>query len=88
MDVRRRALGASGDLECCVPARRLVDPGELLERARGFFAARDRGFALWVRAGEAADRELARAAEDLGLQAVYSMPEMVPGRQGGPSASR
>jgi ribosomal protein S18 acetylase RimI-like enzyme len=58
-----------------------VDPGKLLERARGFFAARDRGFALWVRAGEAVDRELAQVAEDQGLQAVYSMPEMVLGRR-------
>jgi ribosomal protein S18 acetylase RimI-like enzyme len=54
-----------------------VDPGELLERARSFFAARDRGFALWVRDGVAADRDLASAAEAGGLQAVYEMPEML-----------
>jgi ribosomal protein S18 acetylase RimI-like enzyme len=58
-----------------------VDPGELIERARGFFAARDRGFALWVRAGEAADRELACLAEARGLQDVYAMPAMVLGRR-------
>jgi ribosomal protein S18 acetylase RimI-like enzyme len=56
-----------------------VDPAELIERARAFFAARDRGFALWVRAGEAADRDLELAAEAGGLQAVYEMPEMILG---------
>lgn len=56
-----------------------VDPGELLERARAFFAARDRGFALWVRGGEPVDRDLELAAEAGGLQAVYEMPEMVLG---------
>lgn len=56
-----------------------VNPGELLDRAREFFAARGRGFALWVRVGEAVDRDLELAAEAGGLQAVYEMPEMVLG---------
>ncbi len=54
-----------------------LDPGELLERARTFFAARDRGFAIWARAGTAEDRDLIEAAEEAGLQKVYEMPEMV-----------
>jgi ribosomal protein S18 acetylase RimI-like enzyme len=58
-----------------------LDPGELLERARTFFAARERGFAVWARAGAAEDRELIAAAEEGGLQAVFEMPEMVLGGQ-------
>ena len=54
-----------------------LDPPELVARARDFFAARDRGFALWVRAGVAADRDLIDAAEEAGLQPAYEMPEMV-----------
>jgi ribosomal protein S18 acetylase RimI-like enzyme len=54
-----------------------LDPGELLERARAFFGARGRGFAVWVRGGEADDDALAAACEDAGLQMVYAMPEMV-----------
>lgn len=54
-----------------------VDPDELIERARDFFAPRKRGFAIWARAGIAEDRELIAAAEAAGLQAVYEMPEMV-----------
>lgn len=53
-----------------------LDPGELLERARAFFAARGRGFALWAR-GVGADEGLIEAAERAGLEAIYSMPEMV-----------
>jgi len=54
-----------------------LDPGELLERARAFFAARDRGFVVWARAGAAEDRDLIEAAEEAGLQAVFEMPEML-----------
>jgi ribosomal protein S18 acetylase RimI-like enzyme len=54
-----------------------LDPDDLLERARVFFAARGRGFAAWARAGVAEDRNLIEAAEEAGLQQVYEMPEMV-----------
>lgn len=54
-----------------------LDPGELLERAQAFFAPRERGFALWARAGTAEDRDLIDAAKAAGLQEVYAMPEMV-----------
>src|SRR4029077_13043482 len=35
-----------------------LDPAELLERARTFFAARDRGFAVWARGGAGVGRDL------------------------------
>jgi GNAT superfamily N-acetyltransferase len=54
-----------------------LDPDELIDRARDFFAARGHGFAVWARAGLAEDRELIAAAEAAGLRAVYEMPEMV-----------
>ena len=54
-----------------------VDPAELLTRARDFFSARGRGFALWARSGLPEDRELIEAARTAGLQDVYGMPEMV-----------
>lgn len=54
-----------------------LDPSELLERARAFFATRNRGFALWARPEVEADRELIRAAEAAGLKAAFGMPEMV-----------
>ena len=54
-----------------------VAPGDLLERARSFFGSRGRGFAVWTRAGEAADRDLIAACESDGLQNVFEMPEMV-----------
>lgn len=54
-----------------------LDPGELLERASGFFGARGRGFAVWARAGEPGDDDLIAACEGAGLQMVYAMPEMV-----------
>lgn len=40
-----------------------VDPAELLDRARAFFAPRDRGFAVWTRGGAPEDRDLIGAAE-------------------------
>ena len=54
-----------------------LDPGELIDRARAFFAARNRGFALWGRIETEEDRELIDAAERAGLKAAYEMPEMV-----------
>lgn len=52
-------------------------PEEFLDRAQAFFATRSRGFAVWARAGAAADRDLIAAAERAGLKAVHEMPEMV-----------
>jgi GNAT superfamily N-acetyltransferase len=54
-----------------------LDPGELLERAQGFFAPRERGFAVWAREGAAEDRDLIDAAKAAGLQEVFATPEMV-----------
>lgn len=54
-----------------------LDPGELLERAQGFFASRERGFAVWARDGAAEDSDLIDAARVAGLKEVYAMPEMV-----------
>lgn len=54
-----------------------LDPNELLERAQGFFAPRERGFAVWARGVVAADRDLIDAAKEAGLKEVYAMPEMV-----------
>lgn len=52
-----------------------LDPEELVGRARSFFGARRRGFALWAR-GTEEDRDLVAAAEAAGLRFVYAMPEM------------
>jgi GNAT superfamily N-acetyltransferase len=54
-----------------------LDPNELVERARDWFSARERGFAVWARAGAEEDDDLIAAAERAGLQNVYEMPEMV-----------
>jgi GNAT superfamily N-acetyltransferase len=54
-----------------------LDPDEFLERARAWFAARERSFAVWGRAGTAEDRRLIEATERTGLQNIYEMPEMV-----------
>lgn len=56
-----------------------LDPGEFLERAQAFFAARGRGFAVWARGDVPEDGDLSRAAEAAGLKEVYAMPEMVLG---------
>ncbi|MFP5389462.1 MAG: GNAT family N-acetyltransferase, partial [Thermoleophilia bacterium] len=58
-----------------------VDAGELIARAKEFFAARERGFSVWVRGGQAEDRDLVAAAEAAGLQLVYEMPEMILGKK-------
>lgn len=54
-----------------------LDPAESIERARAFFAVRDRGFAIWARAGTPQDRDLIEAAQAAGLEQVWEMPEMV-----------
>jgi len=58
-----------------------LDPTELIEAARAFFGARERGFALWARAGAPEDRDLIEAAEGAGLQQVHETPEMVLGKR-------
>jgi GNAT superfamily N-acetyltransferase len=54
-----------------------LDAGEFLERARGFFGARGRGFCVWVRGDEEEDRDLAEAALAAGHEQVFAMPEML-----------
>lgn len=54
-----------------------LDPAEFVERARAFFHARGRGFAIWARAGAAEDRDLVEGTEKAGLKQIYEMPEMV-----------
>jgi GNAT superfamily N-acetyltransferase len=56
-----------------------VDASEFVSRARDFFAARGRGFSVWIRGEEPEDRELAVATSEAGFQLVYEMPEMVLG---------
>ena len=58
-----------------------VDASEFVARAKEFFAARERGFSIWVRGGQAEDRDLVAAAEAAGLQLVYEMPEMTLGEK-------
>jgi ribosomal protein S18 acetylase RimI-like enzyme len=58
-----------------------VDAGEFVTRAKEFFAARERGFSIWVRGGQEEDRDLVAAAEATGFQLVYEMPEMTLGEK-------
>jgi len=58
-----------------------VDAEDFVARAKEFFAARDRGFSIWIRVGQAADDDLVAAAETAGFQAVYEMPEMLLGNE-------
>jgi hypothetical protein len=58
-----------------------VSAEDFIARAKEFFAARNRGFSIWIRAGQAADDDLAAAAEAAGFQAVYEMPEMLLGSE-------
>lgn len=53
-----------------------LDPTELIARAKDFFASRNRGFAVWARAGAEEDSDLIDAAGRAGLQPAYGMPEM------------
>lgn len=61
-----------------------VDAADLIARANEFFAARERRFSVWVKAGQPEDDDLVAAAEAAGFQAVYEMPEMVLGERPGP----
>lgn len=61
-----------------------LDPDELLERAQGFFGARERAFAVWARAAAEEDRDLVAALERGGLRKVFAMPEMVLDRRPDP----
>jgi hypothetical protein len=54
-----------------------LDAGELVARAKSFFAKRGRGFSVWVRGDRPEDLDLVAAAEAAGLQLVHEMPEMV-----------
>ncbi|HEX7244545.1 MAG TPA: GNAT family N-acetyltransferase [Solirubrobacterales bacterium] len=56
-----------------------IDAEDFLARAGEFFAQRGRRFSIWLRAEQAADSDLAAAAESAGFQAVYEMPEMLLG---------
>jgi GNAT superfamily N-acetyltransferase len=56
-----------------------LDPEEFLERAGAFFARLGRGFSVWLRDGDPADRELLAAAEAAELTQVHEAPEMVLG---------
>lgn len=58
-----------------------VDASEFVTRAQEFFAARERGFSIWVRGGQEEDRDLVAAAEAAGFQLVYEMPEMTLGER-------
>jgi GNAT superfamily N-acetyltransferase len=58
-----------------------VDAGEFVARAKEFFATRERGFSIWVRGGQAEDRDLVSVAEAAGFQPVYEMPEMTLGEK-------
>ncbi|HUC07859.1 MAG TPA: GNAT family N-acetyltransferase [Solirubrobacterales bacterium] len=58
-----------------------VNAEDFIARAKEFFAARDRRFSIWIRAGQAADDDLVVAAEAAGFQAVFEMPEMLLGNE-------
>jgi len=58
-----------------------VDASEFVTRTKEFFAARKRGFSIWVRDGQAEDRDLIAAAEAASFQLVYEMPEMTLGEK-------
>lgn len=58
-----------------------IEAGEFIARASEFFAAKERKFSLWARAGQEEDSDLVSAAEAAGFQLVYSMPEMTLGQR-------
>jgi hypothetical protein len=58
-----------------------VDADEFISRAKQFFAAKERGFSVWIRGSQAEDRDLLAAAEAAGFQLVYEMPEMTLGKK-------
>ncbi|HET9162186.1 MAG TPA: GNAT family N-acetyltransferase [Solirubrobacterales bacterium] len=53
-----------------------LEPARLIARARDFFGARGRGFAVWARTVPK-DWDLIEAATEAGLEEAYAMPEMV-----------
>jgi GNAT superfamily N-acetyltransferase len=59
----------------------MLDPAELLRRAREFFGARGRGFSLWTRGDRPEDRDLLEVAGEEGLNPFFEMPEMVMARR-------
>jgi GNAT superfamily N-acetyltransferase len=58
-----------------------VDAEDFVARASEFFTARGRRFSIWLRAGQAADSDLAATAGAAGFQAAYEMPEMLLGNE-------
>lgn len=56
-----------------------LDAEQFVVRAKDFFAARGRGFSIWIRGEQPEDRDLAAAAPEAGFQLVYEMPEMILG---------
>jgi hypothetical protein len=52
---------------------------DFVAHAQEFFVAKGRRFSIWVRGDQAADRDLAAAAEAAGFRFVYEMPEMILG---------
>lgn len=58
-----------------------IDATDFVARAKEFFAARKRGFSIWVRVGQGSDEDLAAAAEAAGFHTVYEMPEMLLGAE-------
>lgn len=53
-----------------------ADPTDVLERARGFFHARGRGYSLWTRRVDS-DADLTRAAEAAGHVEMFDYPQMI-----------
>lgn len=58
-----------------------IEAEDFIARAKEFFAARGRGFSIWIRAGQAADDDLAAVAEAAGFRAVFETPEMILGNE-------
>lgn len=56
-----------------------VNPAEFISKATDFFAARGRGFSIWIRGDQPEDQDLTSAVAKGGLQLVYEMPEMILG---------
>ncbi len=56
-----------------------VDGEDFVAHAQEFFATKGRRFSIWVRGDQAADHDLAAAAEAAGFQFIYEMPEMILG---------
>jgi hypothetical protein len=48
---------------------------EVIQRARDFFSARNRGFTIWARTDF--DDDIAAAAEAMGLSSILDTPEMI-----------